>query len=217
MVTKVALEDIQIEKLNYNLPSSVPLFVINDGCLLKKETLLALPYRFLLLSSKRRLDLYTPFAHEAINKKFDPFGGQGKEYIDILEKEIFPLCLEGADLDKVYYGGISLGGLHAIYASTFAAFPIKNYFSICGSFWFPGFVSYLKEHNRKENLSYYLLNGKKEGVHHQDSPLYYAYPLAIEVSDILKEGNIVTFLSDDYPHHDYLTQRFLSLIKERKL
>ncbi len=216
MPNKIVLDDIEVETLNFSLPLSVPTFIINDGFLLKKETLLSLPYRFLLISSKRRLDIYTPYYHEAIDSRFAPFGGLGKEYADLLVHDIIDKYLKGVDFGNVYYGGISLGGLHTIYASTLKEIPFNLFFSICGSFWYPGFVDYVKE-NVPENKSFYLLNGKKEGLNHPNTPLRFAFSSASEIAEILKQKNEAIFVSDEYSHHDHLTERFLSLVESMSL
>ena len=213
MVNKISIDDIDIETINLSLPLNVPTFIINDGNLLKKNVLEGLPYRFLLISSKRRLDFYTPYYHEAIDSRFATFGGKGREYANILINEICPNYLIGVDSKNIYYGGISLGGLHSVYSSTLDNFPICNFFSICGSFWFPGFVNFLKENLKAENKHFYLLNGKKEGLNHPNTPLSLAYPSAKEVAKILEERNEVGFIGDNYSHHDHLTERFLDLIK----
>ncbi len=216
MPNKIVLDDIEVETLNFSLPLSVPTFIINDGFLLKKETLLSLPYRFLLISSKRRLDIYTPYYHDAIDSRFAPFGGLGKEYADLLVHDIIDKYLKGVDFGNVYYGGISLGGLHTIYASTLKEIPFNHFFSICGSFWYPGFVDYVKE-NVPENKSFYLLNGKKEGLNHPNTPLRFAFSSASEIAEILKQKNEAIFVSDEYSHHDHLTERFLSLVESMSL
>ncbi len=212
MPNKIVLDDIEVETLNFNLPVSSPTFIINDGFLLKKETLISLPYRFLLISSKRRLDIYTPYYHDAIDSRFASFGGLGKEYSDLLIHDIYDRYLKGTDFSNIYYGGISLGGLHAIYASTMNEVPFTHFFSICGSFWYPDFVDYVKE-NKPSNKTFYLLNGKKEGVNHPNTPLQFAFSSATEIADTLKEKNTVDFIADEYSHHDHLTERFLSLIQ----
>ncbi len=216
MVNKISLEDINVETLNFERQIAGPVFIINDGNLLKKETLQELPYRFLLISSKRRLDIYTPFFHEAIDSRFPPFGGQGEEYAKLLISEIYPKYLNGIDFKNIYYGGISLGGLHSVYASSLKDFPFINFFSICGSFWFPRFTAYLKE-SVCDGKSFYLLNGKKEGLNHPNTPLSNAFSSAETVAEILKEKNNVTFIGDNYSHHDHLTERFLSLIETMKI
>lgn len=213
MVNKITIEDINVETLNFSLPLNIPTFIINDGNLLKKEVLESLPYRFLLVSSKRRLDLYTPYYHDAIDSRFAPFGGEGKEYSNILINEIYPKYLAGVDFKNIYYGGISLGGLHSVYCSTLDDFPVCNFFSICGSFWFPGFVDFLEENLQSENKLFYLLNGKKEGLNHPNTPLRFAYSSSLEVAKILEGKNKVKFIGDEYSHHDHLTERFLELIK----
>lgn len=216
MQNKIVLDDIEVETLNFNRPVSTLTFIINDGFLLKKETLLSLPYRFLLISSKRRLDIYTPYYHDAIDSRFAPFGGQGKEYAELLIHDIYDQYLKGTDFSNIYYGGISLGGLHAVYASTMNEIPFTRFFSICGSFWYPNFVDYVKD-NKPKDKTFYLLNGKKEGVNHPSTPLQFALSSATEIAKTLKENNKVEFITDEYSHHDHLTDRFLSLIKSMML
>lgn len=213
MENKITIDDINVEQLNFERRIGGPIFIINDGNLLKKETLQDLPYRFLLISSKKRLDIYTPYYHDAIDSRFAPFGGAGEEYANILVNEILPKYLNGVDVNKIYYGGISLGGLHAVYSSSLKNFPLVNFFSICGSFWFPEFTTYL-QNNACAGKSFYILNGKKEGLNHSNTPLSNAYTAAEKVSQILLEKNDVVFVGDNYSHHDHLNERFLSLIEK---
>lgn len=44
--------------------------------------------------------------------------------------------------DTLAYGGYSLGGLAAVY-SLFRDDTFANIFSVCGSFWYPGFTEYI--------------------------------------------------------------------------
>ena len=62
------------------------------------------------------------------------------------------------------YGGYSLGGLAAIYSLYFDK-TFSAIFSVCGSFWYPGFADYVANNNVKNrNAAVYLLNGEQEGI-----------------------------------------------------
>lgn len=208
------IDDITFQYLNFDLGKDVPCFIVNDGTLLNKETFLLLPYRFVLVSTKKRLDYYTPYFQKAVNSRFPDFGGEGEKYLRILQNDVLSELVEKDDYSKLYYGGISLGGLHSIYASTKKDFPIIHYYSICGSFWFPKFTDYLKENLVKCNADFVLLNGEKEGVKHSNTPLEKAFEKANDVKDILTETNKVIFISDKYGHHDKLNERFIRIVDE---
>ena len=104
------------------------------------------------LTSKNRLDDYTPWRASALREGTPAFGGQANVYHD---------CLFGGLLDKLQslyrldearlaYGGYSLGGLAAVY-SLFSFDKVSCVFSICGSFWYPDFVAYCKEETVKKS------------------------------------------------------------------
>lgn len=187
--------------------------MINDGELIRdidyKDNVI-----YILNSTENRLDDYTPYPSEAINKRFPNFGGKGKEYLKYLRDELISAILHDFPIKKenIIYGGISLGGLHAIYSS-YQPNDFKMFFGIVSSLWYPNFLDYLKENDpySKDNV-YFLLNGKKEGSKHKGIPLEHAYEKAEEASEILKgKSKHITFISDNYSHHEQMSLRFNSI------
>ena len=60
----------------------------------------------------------------------------------------------------------SLGGLCLLsIVSIVVIFPAACIFSICGSFWYPDFIDFCREHDLIQNQSLiYLQNGQTEGT-----------------------------------------------------
>ena len=103
-----------------------------------------------VLTSKNRLDDYTPWKAAALRDGAPDFGGQANAY----QSDLFGGLLDKLqslyrmDETRLAYGGYSLGGLVAVY-SLFSFDKVSCVFSICGSFWYPDFVTYCKEENVK--------------------------------------------------------------------
>lgn len=53
------------------------------------------------------------------------------------------------------YGGYSLGGLAAIYSLYFDE-TFSTIFSVCGSFWYPGFADYVVNNNVKTEMQLFI-------------------------------------------------------------
>ena len=85
-------------------------------------------------------------------------------------------------------------------------------FSLCGSFWYPGFADYCaRTEIRNTNCRLYLQNGRREGEGHP-APLSRAADAAVRVADILrKKGVKLRSSMDDYGHHDGKEARFREL------
>lgn len=185
-------------------------FLINDGELIRnveyKDNVL-----YCFVSTTDRLADYTPYYAKALNKRFDDFKGEGKEYLRFLNIELIPTLLSSFEIKKenIIYGGISLGGLHAVYSS-FLENEFKTIVGIVSSLWYPGFIDFIKENDLyKKNTSFFLLNGIKEGSNHPSLPLYSAYSKAKEASDILKtKAKYLEFITDEFAHHDHINVRF---------
>lgn len=223
MVNKnIVIENISINvvlKEEYNpLKKYIPIF-LNDGDAIEKLNLdLNNNYIYFLLTPKNRLASYTPFFAKAIDKKFDDFLGEGCKYNEILTKKIIPELIKeyNLDIENIIYGGISLGGLQVIYTS-FLSNPFKYYFSICGSFWYPNFIEFINDKKiQNQNVKIYLLNGKNEGVQHNNI-LNNAYNDALKVHSIIKEkirkNNCFSYF-DEYGHHQNIKKR-LEFILDR--
>jgi len=96
--------------------------------------------------------------------------------------------------------------------SLFAHTGIPYLFSLCGSFWYPGFAEYCREHKvLHRNAAVYLLNGTKEGGKHgnrlEDAPKYAAavhQALGMQVPQ-------TTAVFDSFGHHDHIADRFYAV------
>ena len=129
---------------NYDPNQTYPAILLNDGNL---DFLSSLSESVILvgLISKNRLDDYTPWKVAALRDGAPDFGGQAKVYHDHLFGGLLDKLQSLYRLDeaRLAYGGYSLGGLAAVY-SLFSFDKVSCVFSICGSFWYPDFVTYCK-------------------------------------------------------------------------
>ena len=136
---------------NYDPNQTYPAILLNDGNL---DFLSSLSESVILvgLTSKNRLDDYTPWKAAALRDGAPDFGGQANVYHDHLFGGLLDKLQSLYRLDEVRlaYGGYSLGGLAAVY-SLFSFDKVSCVFSICGSFWYPDFVAYCKEENVKKS------------------------------------------------------------------
>ena len=139
------------------------------------------------------------------------FGGRGDEYHQKLFQGIIATLKKDYLLDesRIAYGGYSLGGLAAVYSLYSSHFPITCIFSICGSFWYPNFTDFCREHDLIQNQSrIYLQNGQTEGAHHSNR-LSKARIYARELHDLISEKVPSTYCTfDAYGHHEALKERY---------
>ena len=142
------------------------------------------------------------------------FGGKLNEYHNQVFEHLLPelLCKYSIDESKIAYGGYSLGGLAAVYSMYTSTAP-SIIFSLCGSFWYPQFLDYCKNHevlNKKASL--YLQNGKAEGSKHNDI-LSNAPILSAKLHKLLSDKlDKVTSVFDEYGHHENIKGRYENLI-----
>ena len=109
------------------------------------------------------------------------------------------------------YGGYSLGGLAAIYSLYFDE-TFSTIFSVCGSFWYPGFADYVVNNNVKNrNAAVYLLNGEQEGVNHGNL-LEQAPVKAHMVHEHLMSVMNAVSIFDEYGHHENKSERINRLL-----
>lgn len=88
----------------------------------------------------------SPWPHEPVVSKGDRFTGEAAVYGRFLTKEIIPRVEE--QIKKPPFriiAGYSMGGLFALYAP-YVTDAFSRIVSASGSAWYPGFVSYVKEH-----------------------------------------------------------------------
>ena len=195
----------------YDPDQTYPAILLNDGNL---DLLSSLSESVILvgLTSENRLDDYTPWKASALSYGTPDFGGQANVY----HRHLFGGLLDKLqslyhlDKNRLAYGGYSLGGLVAVY-SLFSFDKVSCVFSICGSFWYPDFVTYCKA-KTVENLDclLYLQNGQTEGAHHTNrlaqAPVY-AEKIHTSLQKRYPNGQ---FVFDPYGHHEQVAERFLA-------
>ena len=206
--TKISLPD------NYNEENKYPLILLNDGEInylgdLKDTAILV------GLIPQNRLDAFTPWKAPNLRPSMPDFGGKLNEYHNQVFEHLLPelLCKYSIDESKIAYGGYSLGGLAAVYSLYTSTVP-SIIFSLCGSFWYPQFLDYCKNHevlNKKASL--YLQNGKAEGSKHNDI-LSNAPILSAKLHKLLSDKlDKVTSVFDEYGHHENIAGRYENLIE----
>ena len=101
----------------YDPNQTYPAILLNDGNL---DFLSSLSESVILvgLTSKNRLDEYTPWKAAALREGTPDFGGQAKVYHDHLFGGLLDRLqsLYRLDKNRLAYGGYSLGGLVAVYS-----------------------------------------------------------------------------------------------------
>lgn len=186
-----------------------PAVLLNDGQI---DYLSRLSSSVILIGliSNNRLDDYTPWKADALKPGNPDFGGRADSYHQKLFSGILAEIRQQFLLDdtRIAYGGYSLGGLAAVY-SLYSGCEVPCVFSICGSFWYPGFTDYcrIQELQNKECLIY-LQNGKTEGANHSNrlskAPFY-----AEEIHRLIQKKILTTYsVFDSYGHHEALKERY---------
>ena len=159
------------------------------------------------------MDAFTPHPAKNIRPGIPDFGGSADKYHRLIFETFLPEVLSeyNIDYERIVYGGYSLGGLAAVYSLSTIDIP-GIVFSLCGSFWYPGFIKYCKDTDFKnKKASVYLLNGKNEGDKHNNI-LENAPKIATDLHSIIKEKIMdVTSVFDNYGHHENLESRYSNL------
>ena len=149
----------------------------------------------------------------AIREGAEDFGGECREYHNQLVGEIVPYIRKHYNVyaESMAYGGYSLGGLAAIYSLYFDE-TFSTIFSVCGSFWYPGFADYVVNNNVKNrNAAVYLLNGEQEGVNHGNL-LEQAPVKAHMVHEHLMSVMNAVSIFDEYGHHENKYERINRIV-----
>ena len=196
---------------DYDKSRPYPAILLNDGQLNYLSKLS--PSVILIgLISNNRLDDYTPWKANALKPGNPDFGGRADSYHQKLFNDILAEIRQHYLLDdkRIAYGGYSLGGLAAVY-SLYSVCEIPCVFSICGSFWYPGFTDYCRTQELKnKDCLVYLQNGKTEGANHSNrlskAPLY-----AEEIHRLIQKEILTTCsIFDPYGHHEALKERYVA-------
>ena len=195
---------------NYDPQQAYPVVLLNDGELDYLSNL----SQFVILVGlipENRLDDFTPWKASALKEGAPDFGGKGDEYHQKLFQGILTTLKKDYLIDesRIAYGGYSLGGLAAVYSLYSSHLPATCIFSVCGSFWYPEFIDFCREHTLMQSQSLiYLQNGQIEGSNHSNrlskAPLF-----ARELHDLISEAVPSTYSTfDAYGHHEALEQRY---------
>ncbi len=199
---------------DYDGSRPYPAILLNDGQINYLSKLS--PSVILIgLISNNRLDDFTPWKANALKPGNSDFGGKADSYHQKLFSGILTEIRRHYLLDdkRIAYGGYSLGGLAAVY-SLYSDCKIPCIFSICGSFWYPGFSDYCRTQDLKNrDCLVYLQNGKTEGANHSNrlskAPFY-----AEEIHRLIQKEILTTCsIIDPYGHHEALQSRYDSFIK----
>ena len=195
---------------NYEPQQAYPVVLLNDGEL---DYLSNLSQSVILvgLIPENRLDDFTPWQAVALKEGAPDFGGKVDQYHQKLFQGILKILKKDYLIDesRIAYGGYSLGGLAAVYSLYRSHLPATCIFSICGSFWYPEFIDFCREHTLMQSQSLiYLQNGQTEGSNHSNrlskAPLF-----ARELHDLISEAVPSTYSTfDAYGHHEALDQRY---------
>ena len=195
---------------NYDSKQSYPIVLLNDGEL---DYLSDLSQSVILvgLIPESRLNDFTPWKASALKEGAPDFGGKVEAYHEKLFQGILTSLKKDylIDENKIAYGGYSLGGLAAVYSLYSNHLPLACIFSICGSFWYPDFTEFCREHELIQSQSLiYLQNGQIEGANHSNR-LSKAPMFARELHNLISEAVPSTYSTfDAYGHHDALKERY---------
>ena len=195
---------------NYDSKQAYPIVLLNDGEL---DYLSDLSQSVILvgLIPESRLNDFTPWQARALKEGAPDFGGKVEAYHEKLFQGILASLKKDylIDENKIAYGGYSLGGLAAVYSLYSSHLPATCIFSICGSFWYPDFTEFCREHELIQSQSLiYLQNGQIEGANHSNR-LSKAPMFARELHNLISEAVPTTYSTfDAYGHHEALNERY---------
>jgi predicted alpha/beta superfamily hydrolase len=114
------------------------------------------PFRMIAVSVDRWNRDLSPWSAPPVFGR-EPFGNGAS----LLLEQILRLC---TDAEKTYYlGGYSLAGLFALWAA-YQTDVFTGVASASGSLWFPGFDTYMAEHEIRSSCVYLSLGDREEKV-----------------------------------------------------
>ena len=195
---------------NYEPQQAYPVVLLNDGEL---DYLSYLSQSVILvgLVPENRLNDFTPWQASSLKEGGSDFGGKVDQYHQKLFQGILTTLQKDYLIDesRIAYGGYSLGGLAAVYSLYSSHLPATCVFSICGSFWYPNFIDFCREHDLIQSQSLiYLQNGQTEGANHSNR-LSKAPVFARDLHNLISEAVPSTYSTfDAYGHHEALVQRY---------
>lgn len=132
------------------------------------EKLNSKPFHFVCITGLRWNEELSPWQHASIISKDDNFTGEAEKYMRCLAEKIILFAEEKIMPDFRVIAGYSMGGLFALYAPYITEL-FSMTVSASGSVWYPGFVSYVREHDflRKPDAVYLSLGDKESRAKNQ--------------------------------------------------
>lgn len=182
---KFKIEDLNIN-LKYNLGYSSYIFCyIHSNSIFEIENCNNLVLIF--ISNNDWESDFTPFNHKAVFKNGRDFTGKANEYLERF-KESIKKIEETLTLNVEYriLAGYSLAGLFSLYATKNNGL-FRKICSVSPSFWYPGFVDFVKENDFNFDQAYFSI-GNKEFLT-KNPYLSKSYDCLKEITDILKNRN----------------------------
>lgn len=165
------------------------------------------PINIVAISGMNWNDMLTPWKAPALTSKESDFKGKAKDFLANLLGDVFVNTEQSLRLThpKRHLVGISLAGLFAVWAST-ATSKFTSVASISGSFWYDGFVEWLKD---QELLAerFFLSLGNKE-LKSKNERLVTVGTCTEAVLQIIKDNDKeVTFVTDEGNHFEFFRER----------
>ena len=165
------------------------------------------PVNIVVISGMNWNDMMSPWKAPALTPKESDFKGKAKDFLANLLGDVFVNTEQSLRLThpKRHIIGVSLAGLFAVWAST-ATGKFTSVASISGSFWYDGFVEWLKD---QELLAerYFLSLGNKE-LKSKNERLASVETCTEEVLKVIQEkGKEVNFVTDEGNHFDFFRER----------
>ena len=165
------------------------------------------PVNIVVISGMNWNDMLTPWKAQALSQKESDFKGKAKDFLASLLGDIFVNTEQSLRLThpKRHLVGVSLAGLFAVWAST-ATSKFTSVASISGSFWYDGFVEWMKDQDLHAER-YFLSLGNKEPKA-KNERLATVGTCTEAVRQIIKDNDKeVTFVTDEGNHFEFFRER----------
>ncbi|MCW4643658.1 alpha/beta hydrolase-fold protein [Bacillus safensis] len=182
----------------------IPAVIVQDGSSLFHQHILSLekmiecgtilPVVLIGVHPFNRLDEYTPWEAPALHSSFPAFKGEADTYLTFLIEQLMPYLVQHYPIQPDHGQhaliGASLGGLVSMYALWKELSLFQHVGSLSGSFWYPHFMPYVREHNLLAvPQRIYLSVGSEEGKG-KSSAQQYMVPFTKELHHILHDSGI---------------------------
>lgn len=142
----------------------------------------------------------TPWPSGSVFDGEPGYGGRGSEWLRWLTAEVIPQVETEQAVGKRVMAGYSLAGLFALWA-TFQTDLFDGIVSGSGSFWYPGFMDFVRNHEmrRKPEAVYFSLGDKEHEA--RDPLLAGIEEITLQLSDECLEEGINSFFQLNNGNH----------------